>query len=164
MINEDTILNVKAWFIACLQQNRSEVAFERDLLFRKFNFSQELINFLDEINSSQFMRSGMLTPGGCDVWECNALNSILKEAKKFKILKNVRRDMSGQYKYELIQKLIQKMEDWLPYCMLICNFLANSKLSDTPEKYTNLCILCKYWIDCQKALDTNFRIGYQLLG
>lgn len=48
--------------------------------------------------------------------------------------------------------------------MLICNFLANSKSSDTPERYNDLCILCKYWLDCKKVVENNFRFKYQILG
>ena len=165
MIDRNTILNVRAWFIVCLQHGWSEVCFEGDLLCRKFNFHQDLINFLDEINSSQFVRcSKRFELCDRDTWESNALNSILKEAKKFKILKNVRRDTSEVYRYDLIKELIEKMEIWHPYCMIVCNFLANSKLSETPEIYTNLHILCKYWIDCQKVLENNRRFKYQLLG
>ena len=165
MIDKNTILSVRAWFIACLQQGKNEVAFERVLLRSKqFDFSQDLINFLDEINGIRFVRCKGFGLCNQDVWEQNALNSILKEAKKFKILKKVRRDKSEQYRYELIQELIKKMQKWPDYCMIICNFLANSKPSDTPEKYTNLRILCRYWLACQKVVENNFRFKYQLLG
>lgn len=163
MIDKNTILKVREWFIVCLEIQRSERAFEYDLLSHKFNFSKDLINFLDEINSSQFVRccKGL---GLCnrDIWECGALNSILKEAKKLKILKKVRRNTSEAYKYELIQELIEKMEIRHSYCMIICNFLANSKLSVTPEKYTNLCVLCQLWVNYQKVLENNLRFESQL--
>ena len=81
MIDKNTILSVKAWFIVCLQQDRNELAFEYDLLSHKFNFQQDLIDFLDEINSSQFVRCKRFGPSVRDVWESNALNSILKESK-----------------------------------------------------------------------------------
>lgn len=163
MIDKNTILKVRDWFIVCLQQGRNETTFDNVLLYRNFNFNQDLIDFLDEINSSQFVRC---CKGLCnrDIWESNALNSILEEAKKFEILKNVKRDTSKAYKYELIQELIEKMKIHRPYCMLVCNFLANTKLSDTPEIYTNLRIVCRYWVDCQKLLENNFRFRYQLLG
>ena len=164
MIDKNTFLRVKDWFIVCLQLNRNELAFEYDLLSHKFNFHQDLINFLDEINSSQFVRCKGFGPCVSDIWECNALNSILKEAKKFKILKNVKRDVNKEYRYELVQELIEKMKTNHSYCMIICNFLANSKLSETPERYTNLCVLCRYWVNCQKTLESNFRFEYQLLG
>lgn len=162
MIDKNTFLRVKDWFIICLQLNRNELAFEYDLLSHKFNFSQDLINFLDEINSNQYIRckgSGLCNR---DVWECNALNSILEEAKKLEILKNIRLDDSEQYRHELIQEIINKMKIWQPYCMIVCNFLANAKPTNTPDKYTNLCILCKYWIDCQKALENNSRFEFQI--
>ncbi len=162
MIDRDTFLRVKDWFIVCLQLNINELAFEDDLLSYKFNFSKELIEFLDEVNSEQHARYKTGTPCSEDLWKCNALNSILEEAKKLKILKNVRRDESEEYRSELIQELIKKMKIWQPYCMLVCNFLANSKPTNTPEKYTNLCVLCKYWIDCQKALENNCKLDYQL--
>ena len=164
MIDKNTILSVRDWFIVCLQHGWSEVCFEGDLLCRKFNFHQDLINFLDEINSSQFVRCEQFEPCNRDIWECNALNSILKEAKKLKILKNVKRDANKEYRYELVQELIKKMKIWHPYCMIVCNFLANSKQSDTPEKYNNLRILCRFWVNCQKTLESNFRFEYQLLG
>ena len=154
MIDKNTFLRVKDWFIICLQLNRNELAFEYDLLSHKFNFSKELIEFLDEVNNSQFER--------CNIWESEALNSILEEAKKFEILKNVRCDTSEKYRYELVQKLIEKMKIWHPYCMLVRDFLANSKPTNTPTKYTNLRILCKYWFDCQKSLENNCRFEYQL--
>lgn len=162
MIDRDAFLKVKDWFIVCLQLNRNEIVFEEDLLSRKFNFSKELIEFLDEVNGVQYARCKSNAPCSADLWECNALNSILKEAKKFKILKNVRLEVSKEYRHELIQELIKKMTNWQPYCMLVCNFLANSKLSDTPEKYTNLCVLCKYWIDCRTALKNNRRLDFKL--
>ena len=165
MIDKNTILEVRAWFIAYLQQGWNELYFEEDLLYRKFNFYKDLINFLDEINSSQFVRCCKgLGLCNCDIWETYALNSILKEAKKLKILKKVKRDISEAYKYELIQELIEKMKTNRSYCMIICNFLANSKLSETPKKYINLCVLCQYWVNCQKTLESNFRFEYQLLG
>lgn len=164
MIDKNTILRVKALFIAYLQQGWNELYFEEDLLYRKFNFHQDLINFLDEINGSQFVRCERFEPCARDVWESNALNSILKEAKKLKILKKVKRDKSDLYRYDLIQELIEKMKNWRPYCMIVCNFLANSKSIDTPEKYNNLRILCRYWVNCQKTLESNFRFEYQLLG
>lgn len=161
MIDRNTFLRVKDWFILCLQLNRNELAFEEDLLSYRFNFSKDLINFLDEINNNQHVQRKEVVCN-YDFWECNALESILKEAKKLKILKEIRRDNSEQYRYVLVQELIKKMQNWLPYCMVICNFLANSKLSDTPDKYTNLSVLCKYWVDCQKVLENNTRIDYQL--
>ncbi len=162
MIDRDTFLRVKDWFFTCLQQNEDPFTFECDLLSRKFNFAKELIKFLDGINNRQYARCRIFTPCDRDLWELNALNSILKEAKELEILKNIRRDPSEEYRFDLIQELIKKMQNWLPYCMIICNFLANSKLSDTPDKYSNLSVLCKYWIDCQKALENNSRFEYQL--
>ena len=165
MIDKNTILSIRAYFIACLQQGSNEVNFEKILLScRKFNFHKDLINFLDEINSSQFVRCERFELCDRDIWECNALNSILKEAKKLKILKKVKRDVSKVYRYDLVKKLIEKMKTNHDYCMLVCNFLANSKLSETPEIYTNLRILCRYWIDCKKVLENNYRFKYQLLG
>lgn len=168
MIDKNTILRVKALFIAYLQQGSNEVNFERDLLYRKFNFHQDLIDFLDEINGSQFVRCKRFGLSHRDVWESNALNSILKEAKKLEILKNVRCDGSERYRYYLLQELIEKMKTNYSYCMIVCNFLANSKPSymlesRMPEEYNNLCILCKYWIDCQKVLENSCRFKYQLL-
>lgn len=162
MIDRDTFLRVKDWFIVCLELNRNELAFEEDLLSYKFNFSKELIEFLDEVNGVQYARCKNNITSPEDLWECNVLDSILEEAKKFKILENIRLEASKEYRYKLIQKLIQKMKIWQPYCMLVCNFLSNSKLSDTPEKYTNLCVLCKYWIDCQKALENNRILDFKL--
>ena len=164
MIDKNTILEVRAWFIAYLQEGKSEVDFEKYLLsYRKFNFHQDLIDFLDEINGSQFVRCKKCGPSDRDIWESNALNSILEEAKKFEILKNVKRDVNEVYRYDLIKELIEKMKTNHSYCMIICNFLANSKLSDTPEEYNNLRVLCKFWIDCQKVLENNYRFKYQLL-
>ena len=165
MIDKNTILEVRAWFIAYLQEGNSYVNFENYLLsYRKFNFHQDLIDFLDEINGSQFSRcSKGFELCDRDIWESNALNSILKEAKKLKILKNVRRDVNDVYRYDLVKELIEKMKTNRPYCLIIYNFLANTQLSDTPEEYTNLCILCKYVIDCRKVLENNYRFKYQLL-
>lgn len=162
MIDKNTMLRVKAWFIVCLQQGWNDLHFEEGLLCRKFNFHQDLINFLDEINSRQFVRCKSFEPCVRDAWESNALNSILEEAKKFEILKNVRCDVNEVYRYELVHELIKKMKIWHPYCMIVCNFLANAKPTNTPEKYTNLRILCKYWIDCQRALENNCRFEFQL--
>ena len=162
MIDKYTFLRVKDWFIVCLQLNRDELAFEYDLVSHKFKFHQDLIDFLDVINGGQFVRCKRFGPSVRDEWESNALNSILEEAKKFEILKNVRCDTSEKYRYELVQELIKKMKIWHPYCMIVCNFLANSKPTNTPEKYTNLRILCKYWIDCQRALENNCRFEFQL--
>ena len=165
MIDKNTILSVRALFITYLQQGWNELFFEEDLLYRKFNFYKDLINFLDEINGTQFVRcSKRFELCDRDIWESNVLNSILKEAKKLKILKKVKRDISESYKYELIQELIEKMKTHRSYCMIVCNFLANSKLSETPEEYNNLCILCRFWVNCQKTLESNFRFEYQLLG
>lgn len=165
MIDKNTILSVRALFIAYLQQGGRELYFKEDLLYRKFNFYKDLINFLDEINNTQFVRcSKGFELCNMDIWKNNALNSILKEAKKLKILKKVRRDKSEIYRYDLVKELIEKMKVHRQYCMIVCKFLANSKLSETPEKYNNLCVLCKYWIDCQKVLELNFRFEYQLLG
>lgn len=161
MIDRDTFLRVKDWFIICLQLNKNDLAFEEDLLNRKFNFAKELIEFLDEINNNQYVQRQDVIYNR-DFWECNALESILEEAKKLKVFKKLSRDTSNQYRYELVQELIKKMKIWPPYCMLVCNFLANSKPTNTPEKYTNLRILCKYWIDCQKALGNNCRLDWQL--
>ena len=164
MIDKNTILEVRTWFIAYLQQGSSDVNFEKYLLsYRKFNFHQDLIDFLDVINSSQFIRCKRYGLSHRDVWESNALNSILEEAKKLEILKNVRCDGSERYRYYLVQELIEKMKTNHHYCMIVCNFLANSKLSDTPEIYTNLCILCRYWVDCQKVLKNNYKFKYQLI-
>ena len=163
MIDKNTILSVRALFIAYLQQGWNELFFEEDLLYRKFNFHQDLIDFLDEINSSQFMRCKLVGLCDRDVWESNALDSILKEAKKLKILKKVKRDTSDTYRYDLVKELIEKMKTNRTYCMIVCKFLANSKPSETPEIYTSLRVLCKYWINCQKVLEFNFRFEYQLL-
>ena len=165
MIDKNTILEVRAWFIAYLQQGSNPVNFEKYLLsYRKFNFHQDLIDFLDVINGGQFVRccKGL---GLCnrDIWESNALNSILKEAKKLEILKNVRCDVNDVYRYDLVKELIKKMKTNRPYCLIIYNFLANTKLSETPEEYNNLCVLCKYVIDCQKVLENNYRFKYQLI-
>ena len=128
MIDKNTILEVRAWFIAYLQQGSNPVNFEKYLLsYRKFNFHQDLIDFLDEINGSQFVRCKGFGPSDRDIWESNALNSILKEAKKLKILKKVKRDVSKVYRYDLIKELIEKMKTNHDYCMIVCNFLANSK-------------------------------------
>ena len=163
MIDRNTFLRVKEWFIAYLQQDRNGAIFEKHLLYREFNFYQDLIDFLDVINGGQFVRCKQFGPSVRDVWESNALNSILKEAKKLEILKNVRRDTCDLYRYDLVKELIEKMKTNRPYCLIIYNFLANSKLSDIPEEYTNLCILCKYVIDCRKVLENNYRFKYQLL-
>lgn len=165
MIDKNTILSVRALFIAYLQQGGNEVSFEHVLLSsKKFNFSEELIDFLDVINGNQLVRWRWCAVCDRDIWENNALNSILKEAKKLKILKKVRRDKSEIYRYDLVKELIEKMKVHRQYCMIVCKFLANSKLSETPEIYNNLCILCKYWVDCKKVLENNYRFKYQLLG
>ena len=167
MIDKNTILEVRAWFIAYLQEGNSYVNFEKYLLsYRKFNFHQDLIDFLDIINGSQLSRFVHREQFGLcdrDVWETNALNSILKEAKKFEILKNVRCDANEVYRYDLIKELIEKMKTNHHYCMIVCNFLANSELSETPEEYTNLCVLCQYWVSCQKVLENDYKFKYQLL-
>ena len=164
MIDKNTILEVRTWFIAYLQQGKSGVDFEKYLLsYRKFNFHQDLIDFLDVINGGQFVRCRRCRLCDSDIWEDNALDSILEEAKKLKILKNVSRDTSVVYRYDLVKELIEKMKTNHSYCMIICNFLANSKLSETPEEYNNLCVLCRFWVNCQKTLESNFRIMYQLL-
>ena len=164
-IDKNTILKVRDWFIAYLQQGSNGVNFEKYLLsYREFNFSKKLIEFLDVINGSQFVRCERFELCDRDIWESNALNSILKEAKKFEILKDVRCDVNEVYRYELVQELIEKMKTNHSYCMIVCNFLANSKLSETPEEYINLCVLCKYWIDCRKVLEDNYSFKYQLLG
>ena len=163
MIDKNTFLRVKDWFVAYLQQGSNGVIFEKHLLYREFNFYQDLIDFLDEINSSQFVRCKRYGLSDRDIWESNALNSILEEAEKLEILKNVRRDASVVYKYDLVKELIEKMKTNHHYCMIVCNFLANSKLSDTPEEYINLCVLCKYWIDCRKVLEDNYSFKYQLI-
>lgn len=164
MIDKNTILRVKDLFIIYLQQGGNEDAFKHVLLSSyKFNFAKELIEFLDIINGSQFVRRSSCGLCDRDIWESNALNSILKEAKKLKILKKVRRDTSEVYRYDLVKELIEKMKTNHPYCMIVCNFLANSKLSETPEMYNNLCVLCKYWVNCQKTLESNFNFNYQLL-
>ena len=162
-IDRNTILRVRAWFIDCLQKGKSEAAFENVLLYSKFNFYQDLIDFLDVINGGQFVRCERFELCDRDIWECNALNSILKEAKKLKILKKVKRDVSKVYRYDLVKELIEKMKTHRSYCMIVCNFLANSKLSETPEEYTNLCILCRYCVNCKKALESNFRVERQLI-
>lgn len=163
MIDKNTFFRVKEWFIVCLQQDKNGTTFDNVLLYRIFNFYQDLIDFLDEINRTQFVRCKGYGPSVRDIWESNALNSILKEAKKLKILKKVKRDISESCKYELIQELIEKMKIHRQYCMIICNFLANSKLSEMPEEYTNLCVLCRYCVECKKALENNYRFKYQLL-
>lgn len=164
MIDKNTILEVRARFIAYLQQGSDGVNFEKYLLsYRKFNFHQDLIDFLDVINGGQFVRCKQYGPSFRDVWESNALDSILKEAKKLKILKKVRRDVNDVYRYDLVKELIEKMKTNHSYCMLVCNFLANSKLSETPEEYINLCVLCRYWIDCRKVLEDNYSFKYQLI-
>ena len=162
-IDRNTIQKVRDWFIDCLQKGKSEAAFENVLLYSKFNFYQDLIDFLDVINGGQFVRCKRFGPSVRDVWESNALNSILKEAKKLKILKKVRRDKSDLYRYDLVKELIEKMKTHRLHCMIVCNFLANLKLSETPEEYTNLCILCRYCVNCKKALESNFRVERQLI-
>ena len=121
MIDRKTILKVRAYFIAFLQKDINEGNFDH-LLRCKFNFHQDLIDFLDVINSSQFVRCKSCGLCDRDIWECNALNSILKEAKKLKILKKVRRDTSDKYRYELIKELIEKMKIHKPYCILFVIF------------------------------------------
>lgn len=162
MIDKNTILRVRALFIDYLQQDRNGAIFEKHLLYREFNFYQDLIDFLDVINGNQLARRRCAVRDR-DIWECNTLNSILKEAKKLKILKKVRREVNEVYRYDLVKELIEKMKTNRPYCLIIYNFLANSKLSEMPEEYTNLCILCKYCIDCKKVLENNCGFKYQLL-
>lgn len=163
MIDRDTFLKVKDWFIVCLQQGRDGTTFDNVLLYRIFNIYQDLIDFLDEINGTRFVQRRSVGLCEREVWEINALDSILEEAKKFEILKNVRRDASVTYKHELIQELIEKMKTNRPCCMIVCNFLANSKLSETPERYNNLCVLCKYCAECKKVLENNYRFNRQFL-
>ena len=74
MIDKNTFLKVKEWFIFCLQQDKNGGTFDNVLLYRNFNFYQDLIDFLDVINSSQFTRCKGYGPSVRDVWESNALN------------------------------------------------------------------------------------------
>ena len=162
MIDKNTFLRVRDWFIVCLEIQRNERAFEYDLLSHKFNFSKELMEFLDRINVSHFLQFKRYGLCDRDIWECNALDSILKEAKKLKILKKVRRDTNKTYRYDLIKELIEKMKTNRSYCMIICNFLAKSKLSEIPEQYINLCVLCQLWVNYQKMLENNLKFEREL--
>ena len=123
MIDKNTILEVRAWFIAYLQQGSNPVNFENYLLsYRKFNFHQDLIDFLDIINGGQFVHCKRFGLCDRDIWESNALNSILEEAKKLEILKKVKRDVSNVHRYDLIKELIEKMKTNRPYCLISFHF------------------------------------------